>query len=210
MPDDNRPLRILIADDHRVWTEGLALSLERHGLQTVEVVYDGGKVIEACLAEQPDVVVLDVHLPGRNGLDLLAEIRRRLPATAVLVLTGASDPTLPQRTYELGADGFLGKDTTAQVLADHIQTAYTARQGGERGPFKHTNPELSGSLVDLTASEERVLRLIAQGMDNAAIAEYLTVSDNTIKTHVSNLLTKLEVPNRTLAAVWAIQHGYSS
>jgi DNA-binding NarL/FixJ family response regulator len=209
MPEGDLPLRVLIADDHRVWTEGLALSLEDHGLQPVEIVHDGGEVIEACLKLRPDVVLLDIRLPGRDGLKLLADIRERLPDTTVMMLTGATDPTLPSRTYELGADGFLSKDTTSQTLANRIRSAYTARHSEEVEPSRQSEPAQVGSLVELTATEEQVLRLVAQGFDNAAIAENLTVSKNTVKTHVSNLLAKLDVPNRTLAAVWAIQHGYA-
>lgn len=210
MPDDNRPLRVLIADDHRVWTEGLAISLEGYGLEPVAVVYDGGRVIEACLAKDPDVVLLDIRLPGRDGLDLLSEIRDRMPNTTVMMLTGATDPTLPTRAYELGADGFLSKETTGQALADKIRRAHSARQEGNPVPSPQPGKPKATDLIELTAAEEQVLQLIAQGLDNAAIAERLTVSENTVKTHVSNLLGKLEVPNRTLAAVWAIQHGYSA
>ncbi|MGA9531369.1 MAG: response regulator transcription factor [Anaerolineales bacterium] len=206
MSSQTSSLRVLIVDDHQVWTDGLALSLERHGLKPVAIIHDGAKVIEACTAHQPDVVLLDIKLPGTDGLQILSDFRTEIPDTAVLILTGSSDPTLPRRTLELGADGFLSKAANGDELAAKIRHAVEDHRAVSSGTTE-SGPAEPQPDSKLTATEEQVLRYLARGMDNAAIAERMTISDNTVKSHVSHLLAKLQVPNRTLAAVWAIDHG---
>ncbi len=203
-------LRVLIADDHRVWTEGLALSLERHGLQTVGIIHSGAQVMDACLEQHPDIVLLDIRLPDRDGIDVLMDIRDRLPQTTVLILTASSDPTLPRRALELGAAGFISKSASSEELARAIRHA-SGSHSPEAPDVPPTPPSLErASTVDLTPTELRILKLLAQGLDNHTIGRQLTISENTVKTHVSNLLGKLQLPNRTLAAAWAIEHGFAS
>jgi DNA-binding NarL/FixJ family response regulator len=202
--------RVLIADDHRVWTDGLELSLEGHGIQTVAVIHDGAKIVEACLEKHPDVVLLDINLPGQDGLEVLEEIRTRRPEILVLILTGSSDPTMPRRVLDLGAAGFLSKSSSGEELARAIRNVVDQGSSGKGTEAGTPAGSQRFRPIDLTPTEMRVLALLAHGLDNAAIAEEMTVSENTVKTHVGNLLSKLELPNRTQAAMWAIAHGYAA
>ena len=207
------PIRVVIADDHAVVRQGLRSFL---GLQDdIEVVgeaADGAEALRAVDALRPDVVLIDLVMPGIDGLGAIERIREQAPETRILVLTSFADESKLFAALRAGAAGYLLKDVQPAELAQAIRTvaagealldpAVTARvlrrmSERERRP-KH---------ADLTRRELEVLRLIARGLSNKQIAAELVLSEKTVKTHVSSILGKLRLSDRTQAALYAVREG---
>jgi len=194
-------IRVMLADDHELVLEGLrALLANEPDMEVIGTATDGADLLAAIERYQPDVAVLDLQMPIRDGVNCLAEIRRRDWPVRVLVLTAFGDGESIQAALEGGADGF------ALKTASPRQTIEAIRQVGQgylvfppaarkwlRGHQHDPGPALS-------AREWKVLELIAQGLTNAQIAEALSVSENTVKFHLQNIFQKLGVNNRTEAA----------
>ncbi len=208
------PIRVLIADDHGVVREGLRALLTGAGLDVVGEAATGREAL--ALAEQlrPQVVLLDIRMPDMDGLQALVAIKAALPETAVLMLTTYANPEYLARAVSLGAAGYLSKEVDPQ----RIPQAVRAVAGGETVIEREVllaalqesaapRPAADEHVPSLTEAEERVLRLIARGLSNDAIAEALSVSRNTVKTHVRHIFEKLGVSDRTQAAIWALRHG---
>jgi len=207
------PIRVVIADDHAVVRQGLRSFL---GLQDdIEVVgeaADGAEALRAVEALRPDVVLIDLVMPGIDGLGAIERIREQAPETRIVVLTSFADESKLFAALRAGAAGYLLKDVQPAELAQAIRTvaagealldpAVTARvlrrmSEGEPRP-KH---------ADLTRRELEVLHLIARGLSNKQIAAELVLSEKTVKTHVSNVLGKLRLSDRTQAALYAVREG---
>ncbi len=204
-----RPISVLIADDHPVVRQGLAVLLEvQDDLTLVGQARDGAEAVALVGELAPDVLVLDLKLPGLDGLGVLAALRDARAATRVLVLTSAGGRSGPALALQAGAAGFLYKDVDPDALVRAIRSVHdghtvlapeavglvTARPGGEvRG------------IAALTGREREVLALLADGRSNREIARTLAVSEKTVKTHVSAVLAKLGVSDRTQAAVLAVR-----
>lgn len=214
-------IRVLIADDHRLICEGLQLVLTRARQQVVGVAYSGRQVVEMVDELNPDVVILDVRMPDMDGLQALGAIKSSRPETSVIMLTAYSYPEYLARAIMLGAAGFISKDDDP----DTVPNAVRAVMAGEAildlellqqamnalSEITHTIP--FGSERDrpsLTPQEMKVLTLISEGLDNQAIAVILSVSMNTVKTHIRNIFSKVGVSDRTQAAMWAVRNGLVS
>jgi DNA-binding NarL/FixJ family response regulator len=198
----NHPIRIVLADDHELVLEGLRGLLSREpDMEVIATVTDGAALLSLLQRELPDVVVLDLEMPTRDGLSCLEAIRRASLPVKVIILTAFGDGGTLQSAWEQHADGFALKTdpprqtvaTIRNVASGQIVFPHAVRQVTQAG----AQP---GRLTRLTERERAVLELLANGMTNAQIAERLVVQESTVKYHLQNIFQKLGVANRTEAA----------
>jgi NarL family two-component system response regulator LiaR len=224
MSTGTQAIRVLIVDDHAVVRQGLRTFLELHddpsGLP-IEVVGEAANGVEAAdLARRlhPDVILLDLVMPEMDGIRATSEIARHSPRSRVIILTSFGDDDRVFPAIRAGAQGYLLKDIAPGELVRAVRAAYlgqtqlhpsiartlvAAVAAKAESPAGHgpTSPE------ELTHRELEVLRLIAGGLNNHEIAEKLVISEKTVKTHVSSILGKLHLEDRTQAAIYALRHG---
>jgi two-component system, NarL family, response regulator LiaR len=204
------PIRVLIVDDHKVVRRGLVSFLRTYkGLALVGEARSGVEAVQLCQQLQPDVVLMDLVMPGMDGAEATRIIRENHPAIQVIVLTSFPGEDLVERALQAGAISYLLKDVEADQLAAAIQAAYQGRSTlapeAARALIKaHTRPRTVG--FDLTGRELEILRLMVKGLSNPEIAAHLTVSQSTVKFHVSNVLSKLGAGSRTEAVSLALRH----
>jgi DNA-binding NarL/FixJ family response regulator len=221
-------IRVLIVDDHAVVRQGLRTFLELQDdpasmpIQVVGEASNGLQAVEQARNLKPDIVLLDLVMPGMDGIAATPKIIEASPNTRVIILTsfGEDDKVLP--AIRAGAQGYLLKDIPPNELAQAVRDAYLgkvqlhpdiARKLMSVVAAKEKTPGSRAQipvLEDLTERELEVLRLIADGLSNHAIAEKMFISEKTVKTHVSNILGKLNLADRTQAAIWAVKHGLGS
>ncbi|MBI3977886.1 MAG: response regulator transcription factor [Chloroflexi bacterium] len=211
-------ITVLIADDHGVVREGLRALLQHAGLQVVGEARTGREAIALAESLAPKVVLLDIRMPDLDGLQALAAIKAARPETSVIVLTSHANPGYLARAVAHGAAGFLSKEVDpdripvavrAAATGEHLLDPALLRAALASAAVETTLiPEPETHPADLlTEAEARVLRLLADGLDNERIAAALTLSVNTVKTHVRHIFEKLNVSDRTQAALWAVRHG---
>lgn len=209
------PLRVLIADDHPVFRGGLrALLATDPTIEVVAEAADGAEAIALTAREKPGVVLMDLHMPDRDGVDATREILQDRPDVAVLVLTMFDDDDSVFAAMRAGARGYLLKGTNQ---ADIIRAVHAVGAGGAVfGPavaqrvlefFSHPQTRPAVAFPQLTDREREVLDLLAQGMPNSRIAARLSISEKTVRNHVSNIFTKLAVADRAQAVVRAREGG---
>jgi len=207
------PIRVVIADDHPVYRNGLGNALRAaDGVTLVGTAADGRQAIALVLSEHPDVVLMDVRMPDLNGIDATARIVAECPATVVLMLTMFDDDDLVFSALRAGARGYILKEATEDEILHAIQTvaaggALLGAGVASRLQVFFAGPTPPEPFPDLTAREREVLTLIAEGRPNAEIAHHLALSQKTVRNHVSNILTKLQVAHRTEAIVRARKAG---
>jgi two-component system, NarL family, response regulator LiaR len=213
MPDDEN-IRILIADDHAIVREGLRALLETEpGMELVGEAADGIEAVRKQQALQPDVTLLDLVMPRQDGLAALTEIRQKDPQARILVLTSFAEDDRVFPAIMAGALGYLLKDATPQELLKAIRDVARGEASlhpaiARRVIKELHRPQESGPTVEpLTERETQVLSLVAQGLSNQEIAGRLVISERTVRTHVSNILGKLHLANRTQAARYALREG---
>jgi two-component system, NarL family, response regulator LiaR len=206
-------IRVLIADDHSVVRQGLRMFLGLDPeLEVVGEAADGAEALRLARQLRPDVVLMDLLMPVMDGIAATAAIRHELPDTEVLALTSVLEDASVVGAVRAGAIGYLLKDTQADALCQAIKSAAAGQvqltpKAAARLMQAVSAPE---SPVDLTERETEVLRLLAQGQSNKQIAHSLHISEKTVKTHVSNILSKLGVQSRTQATLYAIRIGLVS
>ncbi len=205
------PIRVMLVDDHAVVRSGLAAFLLAYDdLELVGEAASGEEAVRLSQQLCPDVVLMDLVMPGMDGATATRAIRERCPQIQVIALTSFKERELVQGALEAGAIGYLLKNVTADELADAIRKAHAGRPT--------LAPEAAQALIqatreppapgyDLTEREREVLALMVEGLSNPEIAERLVVSPSTVKFHVSNILSKLGVAGRTEAVVLAVQSG---
>jgi DNA-binding NarL/FixJ family response regulator len=198
---------VLVVDDHPVVRQGLAALLGvQDGISVVGEAGDGPLALSLAAALHPDIVLLDLKLPGLDGIEVLEALRSS--GTRVLVLTSATEPERARRAVRAGAAGVLYKDIDPDALVRAIRSVHDGNlllAAEAAGSLLHGG---QGSREDaLTGREREVLALIAEGRSNREIARLLGVSEKTVKAHVSSVLAKLGVQDRTQAAVYAVRHG---
>ena len=210
------PIRILVADDHGVVREGLRTLLEQAGFEVVALATTGAETLRLVRDHHPQVVLLDIRMPDLDGLQVLERLRTSAPEVAVVLLTTYDNPTYLRQALALGAAGYLTKDTDPRAIPLAVRAAVQGQVVVAREALRRvleavptTTPAASTPplLEELTEQEARVLRLVAQGLNNQAIAQTLHISLNTVKTHLKHIFAKLGVSDRTQAAVWAWRHG---
>ncbi len=206
-------ITVLIADDHPVVRQGLWVLLSLHpDIEVVGEAGDGAEAVELAAAVAPDVILLDLKLPGLDGLGVLAELRdRNLPAR-VLVLTSVADSASVTVAMRGGAAGFLYKDVDPDALVRAVRSVHDghtvlAPEAAGTLVRSRSRPTAAGGLDALTAREREVLAQIAEGRSNREIARLLNMSEKTVKTHVSSVLAKLGVADRTQAALHAVRNS---
>ncbi len=206
-------IRVLIADDHPVVRQGLRTFLDvQDDIVVVGEAADGTEAVELTQTLAPDVILLDLKMPGLDGVGVLEEFRARGLAARALILTSAAGAGPVASAMAAGAVGYLYKDVDPEALVRAIRTAADGNvvlapaAAGPLTGFAVVRQEPSGWDA-LTEREREVLGLVAQGRSNREIAKTLGVAEKTVKTHVSSVLTKLGVQDRTQAAVYAVRRG---
>jgi len=198
-------IRILLVDDHMVLRMGLTTAAsDEPDMEVVADVDNGLEAIEAFRAHQPDVVVVDLRMPGLSGIETIAKLREEFGNVRILVLSNFAKGEEAYQALKAGASGFVVKE----MVIDRLLEAIRAVHRGER----YVPPEVASRigerlLAQLSPREMDVLRLVARGLSNKEIAQELKVVEGTIKIHVTNVLAKLGVADRTQAIVVAIQRG---
>ncbi len=206
-------IRILLVDDHTVVRKGLRTFLSYDpDLEVVGEAADGAQALRLARELSPDVVLMDLLMPGMDGIEATAAIRRELPDTEVLALTSVLEDASVVGAVRAGAIGYLLKDTQAEALCQAIKAAAAGQvqltpKAAARLMQAVSTPE---SPEALTERETEVLRLLAQGQSNKQIAHEMNNTEKTIKTHVSRILSKLGVQSRTQATLYAIRSGLVS
>lgn len=215
--ESSAPVSILIADDHALVREGTRRLLEAEpGLVVVAEAGDGASAVAEAERMKPDVVIMDIAMPGMNGIEATRQIKARQPQIAILALTAHDDDQYILRLLDAGAAGFLLKDARGRELADAVRAVHrgetilspaiaarAARLAAERRALTESRPPLSDR-------EMEVLREAARGLPNKDIARRLSLSVRTVHTHLGNIFSKLGVGSRTEAVLLALRSGWIS
>ena len=206
-------IRVLLVDDHQVVRRGLRTFLEVQGdIEVVGEAGDGAEGVERAQELRPDVILMDVKMPGTDGIEALQLLRDAGNQARVLIVTSFTEQRTVVPALRAGAAGYVYKDVDPVALADAIRSVHAGHVllqpevAGALLSQDHTAPG-SGRAGALTDREREVLGLIADGRSNREIARSLVLSEKTVKTHVSNILMKLDLADRTQAALWAVRNG---
>ncbi|HET6706068.1 response regulator transcription factor [Amycolatopsis sp.] len=204
-------VRVLVVDDQRLVREGIASLLDiQAGISVVGMAATGREAIERALALGPDVVLMDVRMPEMDGVDAVAVLRRRVPGCRVVMLTTFDDEEYVVQALRAGAAGYLLKDLPAAELAESVRLAHAGVTQLDRTAARHVAAALSAHPAPaeaLTGRETEVLRMVATGATNREIATRLFLSEGTVKNHISRILARLGLRDRTQAAVYARDRG---
>lgn len=212
-----KPIRVLIVDDHTLFRSGIKLLLQRQeGFDVVGEAGDGLEGVKRAKQLKPDVVLLDLHMPGTSGLEAIPLLREEVPSTQIIMLTVSEDAEDLLEALRIGARGYLLKNIETDFLIDSIRRA----AAGE----SVMSPQMAGKLADamrapvrgtpavaepvrLTPRESEIIVMLARGASNKEIARSLDLAESTVKIHVQGILRKLNLSSRVQAAVYAVEHG---
>jgi DNA-binding NarL/FixJ family response regulator len=200
-------MKVLIADDHRLVLDGIRHALE--GVEGIEIVgeaQNGRRVLPMVERTRPDVVLLDLRMPQMDGLTCIELIRKRYPDVKVIALSAFSDSEHIQNALNRGASGYIVKSINPDDLASALRQAMEGTVYHALG-MPERDDETVAKSVGLTEREVAILKAVARGLSNQAIAKELWVTEQTVKFHLTNIYRKLGVANRTEAARYAYQHG---
>jgi DNA-binding NarL/FixJ family response regulator len=206
-------IKLLIADDHEVVRYGLRSLMADTDIQIVGEATTGEQAIQMALETNPDVVLMDIRMPGGDGLNALGRLKLERPEMAVLMLSTYDNPTYVARAVALGAAGYVLKGADREALVDAVRKAAAGESAWTRDELRRVTgalatPRLNADVeVPLTQRESEVLRQLALGLTNKEIAQALHISYETVKEHVQHILRKVGVSDRTQAAVWAVRKG---
>ncbi|MDK0518713.1 response regulator transcription factor [Streptomyces sp. ML-6] len=209
-------IRVLLVDDHQVVRRGLRTFLEiQDDIEVVGEAADGAEGVARTEELRPDVVLMDIKMPGTDGIEALRTLRELQNPARILIVTSFTEQRTVVPALRAGASGYVYKDVDPDALAGAIRSVYAGHV--------LLQPEVAEALLaqeepgggtgrgnTLTEREREVLGLIADGRSNREIARALVLSEKTVKTHVSNILMKLDLSDRTQAALWAVRHGAAS
>jgi hypothetical protein len=207
-------IKIMIADDHSMIREGLKSLLELEGdIQVVAEAEDGVDCLEKLKICTPDVLLLDINMPRKNGLEVLQTLKSSKSKIKVLVLTVHNEVEYLMKAVDIGVDGYILKDSESAELKKAIFSIVEGENYIQPSLIPSLNSKMieknrdEGKIESLTKRELEVLKLLAVGMYNKEVAEKLNISERTVKNHVSNIFKKIEVTDRTQAAVFAIRNN---
>jgi DNA-binding NarL/FixJ family response regulator len=209
-------VRILVVDDHAILRQGLRMLVEAEpGFAIVGEAEDGHAAIALARSEQPDIVVLDIDLGSDSGLDLIAGIQAAAPAARILILTGLRDVEAHRRAFRLGARGLVVKESASHTLMkairkvhdgeiwlDRATTAHLLTEMSKPIPPPPANPE-APKIAKLSARELEVTAMLGEGLSNKLIADRLTISETTVRHHLTSIFAKLGVPDRLALLLYA-------
>jgi len=211
------PLRVLLVDDHDLFRTGLRSLLEEQGVEIVGEAADGSAALHLTAELAPEVVVMDLNMPGMNGVEATRQITTMAPLTRVVVLTISDHDSDVLDAILAGACGYLMKDASitelmagirAASLGESLISSHIAGKVLQRIRATSAQPQIAEQIQsELSDREIQVLKLIANGKDNSMIAAELHISPKTVKNHISNILMKLQIENRIQAAVYAVRSG---
>ena len=209
-------IRVIICDDQAIVRDGLEMLLKlEQDIDVVGLAEDGSEAVEIAEVAMPDLILMDLKMPGMNGVEATRRIRAHHPEIKVLVLTTFDDDEWVFDAIRAGASGYLLKDTPREKVLEAIRGTVSGKS--------FVDPAIAGKLLEQTASqqvqpatkiteklterEEDILRLLARGLNNTEIAHHIHLSEGTVRNHVSAIFAKLDVSDRTQAAIIAIRHG---
>lgn len=210
-------IKVMIADDHAMVRQGLKTILElEEDITVVSQAANGEEAVVLARRDKPDIILMDINMPGLNGLQAIKILKEEDPRYRIIVLTLHQDREYLFKTLQLGCEGYVLKDAESSVLIEAIRSVYRNQT--------YIQPNMTGELVkefnrvtlieqdksvtnNLTSREVEVLKLIAEGMINKEIAKQLYISEKTVKNHISNIFKKLDVNDRTQAAIYAFKHN---
>ena len=210
------PIRVLIVDDHEIVREGLRMLFrDEPDVEVVAEARSGEEALEVATTYKPDVVLMDLVMPEGGGVEATRRIRSVLPQTQVLVLTSFAGDEQVQEALRAGAIGYMLKDVSRHELVRALRNVRDGRPALHPEAQRHLLRGVAGEgggggAAELTTREREVLRLLARGRSNRAIATELFLSEGTVKGYVSVILSKLQVEDRTQAALWAVKNGLVS
>lgn len=203
-------MKIFVADDHSLFRDGIISLLEAGGHEVIGQAGDGAAAVERVLMLRPDLVLLDINMPVMNGIEALKAIKASLPEIKIVMLTVSEEDTFLLSAIKAGADGYLLKHLNANEFLQSLDGLEKGEAAVTRAVasrlFKHVSHGTTEK-PDLPVSdrEQEVLKLVAAGKSNREIAEELSVSENTVKFHLKNIIQKLNVSNRAEAVMVAVQ-----
>jgi DNA-binding NarL/FixJ family response regulator len=213
--EEARPIRVMVVDDHPMWRDAVERDLQDAGFDVVAVAADGHQAIARFRAARPQVVVLDLQIPGPGGVEVTADVLGHDPSARVLILSASGEQRDVLEAVKAGATGYLVKSASRQELIEAVRrvaagdTVFTPGLAGlVLGEFRRLNegaePEPEN---DLTPRETEILKMVATGMSYRQIADRLVLSHRTVQNHVQNTLRKLQMHNRVELTRWAIEQG---
>lgn len=206
-------VRLLIADDHGVVRTGLVTVLEGSPIEVVGEAATGKEAVKLAEKLKPDVVLLDIRMPDLDGLEALEKIRAKVPTTKVVMISTYDNPTYVARAVTLGAVDYVLKGSKREALIETIMAAAAGESPTRHGELRKiaevmkVRRVVDDADIPLTQRETQVVRHIALGLSNKEIGRSLEISVETVKEHVQNILRKIDVKDRTQAAVWALRKG---
>ncbi len=210
---DEKP-RVMIVDDHQLFAEAIRAALTQAGLEVVGVASSGRAATGLAESTRPELVLMDLGLPDADGLRLGQDLMLKQPELKVLVVSALRDPNAVKKALRLGFNGYVTKDTPITQFVDAVRSALSGSVvvprslAPEAGGARSVEARSADLLAkQLTARERKVLALLAEGARSEDIAAKLSISTNTVRTHVQNVLTKLQVRSRLEAVAFAVRHG---
>ena len=210
---ETEPIRVLIVDDHPMVRQGLKTFLSTCAdIEVVGEASSGQEAVDRCITDCPDVMLVDMMMPGMDGAAVTGAIKGVCVQTQVVILTSFVEPEMVTRALEAGAISYLLKDAGPEKLVDAIRQAHAGRGTIDSSAVQALLTRRAAARrpplgEDLTPREREVLGLLAAGLSNREIGARLFLSAGTVRLHVSNILRKMEAPNRTAAAMLAVQYG---
>jgi DNA-binding NarL/FixJ family response regulator len=217
VPDvDEQPIRVMVVDDHPMWRDAVERDLVAAGLDVVGVAANGNEALARFPAARPEVLVLDLQIPGPNGVEVTAEVVKQDPTVRVLILSASGEQADVLEAVKAGATGYLVKSASREELLEAVRrvargdTVFTPGLAGlVLGEYRRLleAPAADPDAPQLTERETEVLRLVAKGMSYKQIAARLFLSHRTVQNHVQNTLRKLQMHNRVELTRWAIEQG---
>jgi DNA-binding NarL/FixJ family response regulator len=210
-----QPVRVMVVDDHPMWRDAVERDLQAAGFDVVAVAGDGHQALARFPAARPQVVVLDLQIPGPSGVEVTGEVLRHDPSARVLILSASGEQADVLDAVKAGATGYLVKSASREALLDAVRrvavgdTVFTPGLAGlVLGEFRRlADPATDPDEPQLTERETEVLRMVAKGMSYKQIAERLVLSHRTVQNHVQNTLRKLQMHNRVELTRYAIEQG---